>query len=147
MAWAKTNFKKWDETLIFDDWIANADRHPGNLLVGTADQVWLIDHGHSFTGPDWQAGQLLSANDFGNQLSTFFIPYLTLPQRVALMDKAGAISHLCAAVDIEQVMSGSYADQLLAPSDMDAVSNFLRNRVSSIVNIISNRVGIPRLAG
>jgi hypothetical protein len=147
VAWAQTNFKKWDEALIFDDWIANADRHPGNLLVGTADQVWLIDHGHSFTGPEWQASQLLSANDFGNQLANLFIPNLTLPQRVALRDKSGVMSHLCSAVDIGQVMSGSFADHLLGPSDMDAVSNFLRDRIPSIVDIISRRVGIPRLGG
>jgi hypothetical protein len=52
---------KWSqlgELYGFDTWIANVDRHRGNLLFGGRDEVWLIDHGHSFTGPDWTAGDL-----------------------------------------------------------------------------------------
>ena len=46
-------WSKWPEAACFDDWIANADRHPGNLLVGGPGEVWLIDHSHAFTGDKW----------------------------------------------------------------------------------------------
>ncbi len=32
-------------TASFDDWIANPDRHIGNLLFDGAGEFWLIDHG------------------------------------------------------------------------------------------------------
>lgn len=149
VAWLHANFKRWDEAIIFDDWIANVDRHPGNLLVSSANQVWLIDHSHCFSGPDWQAAQLrLQATQaFGNQLASVFVPNLTLPQRVALKDKAGAMSQLFNTVDAGLAMSVSFADRLLNSSDLDAVSNFLHDRIPHIVDIVSNRVGIPGLGG
>ena len=146
-AWLRGNFKRWDEAVIFDDWIANVDRNLGNLLVGGADQVWLIDHGHCFTGPDWQADQLQAAHAYVNQMANIYVPSLTLPQRVALKDKASAMSQLFAAVNPGLAMASSFAASLLSPDDLDALSRFLRDRVPHIVNIISNRVGIPGLGG
>lgn len=146
-AWLRGNFKRWDETVIFDDWIANEDRHSGNLLVGGTEQVWLIDHGHCFTGPNWQATQLQVAQTYVNQIANVYIPNLTLPQRVAFKDKAGVTSQLFAAVDLELAMASCFAGSLLGSDDLDALSRFLRDRVPHIVNIISNRVGIPGLGG
>lgn len=147
VAWVHTNFERLDEALVFDDWIANADRHLGNLLVGAVNQVWLIDHGHCFTGPEWLATQLQAAQDFGNQLASNLIPNLTLPQRVALRDKTKEMSRLYSIVDTEQIMNRSFADRLLSPSDLVVVSNFLRDRIQHLVDIMSNRVGIPGLGG
>lgn len=51
----------WDkisETLAFDDWTANQDRHLGNLLVGGKNKISLIDHGNLPITLNWQAQQL-----------------------------------------------------------------------------------------
>jgi hypothetical protein len=147
VTWLRTNFGRWDEATIFDDWIANADRHPGNLIVGGANQTWLIDHSHCFTGPDWQASHLQKNQTYKNQLAEVYIPSLTLPQRVALKDKTGVMANLFSAVNSDVAMSSSYADKLLSSIDLDALTNFLRSRVPHLMEIMSNRVGIPGLGG
>lgn len=145
--WVRTNFNRWDEAIIFDDWIANTDRHMGNLIIGGTNQVWLIDHSHCFTGPDWQVSHLQAISAYANKLAELYIPSLTLPQRVALKNKAGAMTELFAAINTEMAIQSCYADKLLNTTDLEALSNFLRDRVPHIIEIISSRVGIPSLRG
>lgn len=55
MAWVETGnsavmrrLKAWKHLIpaaCFDEWIANCDRHMGNLLYGGDEDFWLIDHG------------------------------------------------------------------------------------------------------
>lgn len=42
----------------FDEWVANSDRHFGNILFAGQDNFYLIDHGHCFTGPGWSRKKL-----------------------------------------------------------------------------------------
>lgn len=51
--------------IVFDAWIGNRDRTtPGNLLASPVPgdagsyHIWMIDHGHGITGPDWTAARL-----------------------------------------------------------------------------------------
>lgn len=56
--------------LALDEWIANVDRHTGNLIRrGPADFV-LIDHDYALSGPHWLADLLHEgrADDFRNRL-------------------------------------------------------------------------------
>lgn len=49
-------------TASFDDWIANPDRHVGNVLFDGAEQFWLIDHGLALASglaPDMPVNNLL----------------------------------------------------------------------------------------
>lgn len=119
----------------------------GNLIVAGTNQVWLIDHSHCFTGPNWQAQHLQANQPYQNQLANFYIPDLTLPQRVALKDKAGDMSASFAAVNASAAMHSSGVDQLLNPTDLNALSNFLETRVAHLLEIMAARVGIPSLGG
>ncbi|OWK23965.1 hypothetical protein AJ87_26620 [Rhizobium yanglingense] len=38
----------------FDEWMANVDRHHGNLLLAGSGDMWLIDHGNCITGHMWR---------------------------------------------------------------------------------------------
>lgn len=42
---ALANWPKLPAACAFDEWIANADRHAGNLLTDSQGEFWLIDHG------------------------------------------------------------------------------------------------------
>lgn len=46
-------WREWPDVLVFDQWIANPDRHSGNLLVGGPGEIYLIDHGLSFYRRNW----------------------------------------------------------------------------------------------
>jgi hypothetical protein len=49
------SWNKVSDTIAFDDWIANQDRHAGNILVAGPDDIHLIDHGNLPIKLNWQA--------------------------------------------------------------------------------------------
>lgn len=49
------SWSKVSDTIAFDDWIANQDRHAGNILVAGPNDIHLIDHGNLPIKIDWQA--------------------------------------------------------------------------------------------
>lgn len=140
-----STWREWDTAMIFDDWIANGDRHPGNLLVGKPGEVWLIDHSHSFTGPNWNEPDLIPDRMYQNQLGQVRIPKLTLPERMTVRTKAGQLSSAFSLVDPNLALTASFADRLLNASEVKTISNFLQMRVAKLIDIVSSRLGIPNL--
>jgi len=56
-------------TAVFDEWVANVDRRFHNLLFDPTDRdFWLIDHGHAFTGNDWEITDLIPDGQWTNML-------------------------------------------------------------------------------
>lgn len=139
------DWKEWDEAVIFDDWIANVDRNPGNLLIGSPGEVWLIDHGHSFTGPEWKEADLIPDKIFPNKLGDLHFSTLTLPERMGVREKAGNLSLNFGLVDPDAALSASITDKLLSVSELKAIKDFLRLRVAKLIDIVSSRLGIPNM--
>jgi hypothetical protein len=54
--------------MVFDVWILNVDRHPGNFLVSSTARgplLWAIDHGHAPEHPGYGAGSFEEYCDHG----------------------------------------------------------------------------------
>jgi hypothetical protein len=63
---------KWSQVhraACFDEWIANADRHPGNVLRGSDGRYWLIDHNLAIR-EGLPAGQVSAGNQLFNLLTS-----------------------------------------------------------------------------
>lgn len=144
MKWLKNNCKILDDTIIFDDFVANIDRNSGNLLVNGND-TWLIDHGHCFTGYDWKTENLIPTQTYNNHVANAVINDMTLPQRVKLKEKALEFSLSATNVNKKEAINSCYVSQIIAATELDALESFITERVTHITNIISNRVGIPNL--
>ena len=138
-------WKQWDSASIFDEWIANPDRHPGNLLIEGPDKVWLIDHGHALTGPGWTAADLVPERSVRNQLADICFPRLTLPERMAVRAKAAELSSVFGLFPPEPALAACHADQLLSPSDLKTVRTFVGERVGKLFDLVSTRLGIPNM--
>ena len=51
----------WDkvtDAIAFDDWVANEDRHLGNIMVAGKNRIYLFDHSNLPITLNWQAQQL-----------------------------------------------------------------------------------------
>ena len=48
MAWSR----QIQEMLVFDELVGNVDRNPGNMLIDSDWQIWLIDHTRAFQQGD-----------------------------------------------------------------------------------------------
>ena len=109
----------------FDAWVANIDRHEGNLLLGGAGKVWLIDHGHCIIGPNWDVSHLLPQGLFANRLGDWATSQLSDTQRTERAKEALAFSAVIAALDVPVAAQDSLVSQII-PSDLvDAVKGFL----------------------
>jgi len=144
----KEIFLQWkdlDAATIFDEWIANVDRHPGNLLVETASRVWLIDHGHSLTGPDWKESDMRHDAVVRNRLADAYFNNMTLPQRMEVREKAARSSESYKLLDADAVLSACHSDNLLSANDIKAVKTFIELRAIKVIDLISSRLGIPNM--
>ncbi len=129
----------------FDAWVANIDRHPGNLLFGNSDEVWLIDHGHCFTGPTWLPADLISSQMFQNKLAMWLTPYLQLSERTQLGKTAGEFAAALLRIKLEDILKVSRVEALLQPNFVTAVEQFLKERATKVVFHANSALKIPSL--
>jgi hypothetical protein len=125
----------------FDAWIANVDRHMGNLLFGSGAEAWLIDHGYAFTGPTWECSALDSSTLYRHRLGEWLTPFLTVDGREMRARQAGALEADLRLIDIEAAVRAAHAHRLLASADLAALSNFLSRRVNEVARHASSALG------
>ncbi len=129
----------------FDAWVANTDRHQGNLLLGGTGKVWLIDHGRCFTGPDWDVSQLLAQGLFANRLGDWATTELTGAQRTDRAKEALAFSAVIAAIDVPAAAQDSLVDKIIPPNLVSAVKTFLVDRMKYVPKNANIALGSPLL--
>ncbi len=129
----------------FDSWIANVDRHPGNLLFGSGAEAWLIDHGHAFTGPGWIGAELDPAGTYRHRLAEWLTSHLTVDGREMRARQAAALEADLKLVDIDEAISAAHADRLLTSDDLGALRSFLVARVTEVARFASAALGSPVL--
>ncbi len=140
-----SKWKGWVKAAVFDEWIANPDRHGGNLLLENFERVWLIDHSHALTGPFWEEAELIPGAKVDNQLADVGFKSLTLPERIAVSNETNELVKIFKTIDTDTVMQSCYLDLLLTSSEYNAVKNFLSERVALLPKLICNRLGMPLL--
>jgi hypothetical protein len=145
--WLRENFKRWDDGALFDEWLANVDRHFNNLLVGANGEVQFIDHDQCFSGPAWKPVDLKADQAYRNRLADMMVPKLNLTQRVKLKEKASAYCPTLGALDVSKACTASMTDRLLPAEDLEALKVFLHQRIKHFASLVSTRVGIPLLGG
>jgi hypothetical protein len=126
----------------FDTWIANIDRHEGNLLFSGRNEIWLIDHGHSFTGPKWNAARFKPDAQYNNRLSSWLTPTLSDDRRRELAGPAGALPERLDGVELARLGELNYVAHILARGDFDALVVFLNARVEHVPRLASEALGL-----
>jgi hypothetical protein len=138
-----SSWKEWPEVAAFDDWIANADRHPGNLLVGGVGDVWVVDHSHAFTGCAWCVGDLIPDRKCSNQICSAASGCLKIPEKYVAFSRV--LGQQYVYKNIDPVMAISSAADLIGEDEQGALVNFLQLRIPSIQERVAQMLGIPML--
>ncbi len=137
---------KWKllgDLYAFDTWVANTDRHPGNLLFGGGDRVWLIDHGHSFTGPNWTSSDLKPDVAYRHRLQEWLTPKMTPDQRLQKSKDGAKFVHSIGKSECSNVAQKSgAAAYMTSPEDTD-FDNFVSQRVDFTIKITNDALGVP----
>lgn len=129
----------------FDAWIANVDRHAGNLLFSAGAEAWLIDHGWAFTGPEWAPTSLDPMSPYQHRLREWLTPLLTDEGREARGRQAGALEADLKLIDVDAAIVASRANLLLAPRDLVALRTFLRERIGQVTRLARLALSAPVL--
>ncbi|MBT0670783.1 hypothetical protein HT136_20665 [Novosphingobium profundi] len=127
----------------YDTWIANIDRHAGNLLFGNPKEVWLIDHGHTFTGPVWESADLKAEYGYRHRLSEWLTPSMDEPDRKMRAGEAASLESVIPKLDIDRLIRSSMVDQLLPSDEIAALRDFLRDRCSYVAYYTNRALGVP----
>lgn len=139
---------KWGDLghlYAYDAWIANVDRHAGNLLFGGNSEFWLIDHGHSFTGPDWRPEQLDPDTEYRNRLSEWLTMSLTLEQKKKRAAEVRKFGFDIDSYDASETSKNSRISDLLPLQNVDALKGFLEKRAAKVSVHASKALGVPTM--
>lgn len=142
-----SGWRGWENGATFDQWVANGDRHGGNILMESREVMWLIDHDYAFTGPRWIASRLIPSAPIHNQILLCFNAALQADARSAALDRIRECMTGLRAVDIGGAMTASRVNTFLAPSDSAALEQFIQERLKSVVHQMADVLGMPMLAG
>jgi hypothetical protein len=126
----------------FDTWIANTDRHQGNLLFAGQNEVWLIDHGHSFTGPNWTSDALVIDQHHNNRLAQWLTPSIPQERREEAAGPAGELPSKVKTEDMFKLGETNYVAGLLTGGDYDALVQFLSARAAHVPRLASEALGL-----
>ncbi|MEH6808567.1 MAG: HipA family kinase [Hyphomonas oceanitis] len=142
------NLKNWDKlgsVYSFDVWVANIDRHLGNILIGGPSEYWLIDHGHCFSGPKWSASDLDPKKHYVHRLSDILTKHMSASEKTSTLGVASVFCGQVASVDISSLVEFSRIDEILNIIELDALSDFLQLRKSENYPITASLLGLPVL--
>lgn len=139
---ANNRFERWQDIIVFDDWIANVDRHVGNLLIEPGNKVWWIDHSHAFTGSQWREGELVCDGKFQNQVAENVMINLSSRETLNLVQRARELADVMQELPLATVEMVSYINQLLSPTDLHALVTFVCQRVPHLPLIMRQRFDI-----
>ncbi len=143
--WFVSHCPRWKRVVSFDSWIANIDRHFGNALVGGPDELWLIDHGHCFTGPAWSEPQLQPSVIVANRLVNELAPLLTSDLRDAVAAEANDAQKVFDVVHVEGTFDDCHAGSSITESERAALISFVEQRKAHVLEFVHAALGRPML--
>lgn len=129
---ALINWEQRGHLYGFDTWVANTDRHSGNLLFGSKNEIWLIDHGRCFTKEDWKPLDLEPDQTYLNKLQIWYTPMMDNAIRLQTKLSLTKVQSEIAKLSVKDVMEGSFADGLANHNERKALSKFLTERIGRV---------------
>lgn len=130
----------------FDSLVANIDRHAGNILFSGNREVWLIDHGHCFTGPQWQPVDLVPPDqETPCRLNEWLTPVLDDKQRNDTASDAAMIEIEAAKLDVTEIALANHMETLLSDGDLGAVLEFVMGRYPHVPRLAASALGVATI--
>lgn len=138
-----TKWKSLSHVYAFDTWVANIDRHAGNLLFGGKDEIWIIDHGYCFTGPNWASLSIDPNKPYRNRMSEWLTKLLSDNERVEKAKEVPSFVQLLENFDAAEIFNSSYINKLLPIELVEVLKDFLQKRVSKVSPYTTQALGVP----
>ncbi|MFT0140747.1 HipA family kinase [Alcanivoracaceae bacterium MT1] len=134
-------------TISFDEFIANDDRHLGNIVYAPdRREFWLIDHGRALTGTYWNHWGLEDPEiSVRNLLADESADKWDEAQRRNIIKSAESLVLRCSEIAMTDLdMDGHFA-KIDPSTDRQEIINFLQGRLNHTVRLLCNRLGLGQL--
>ncbi len=144
----KSILQSWPDyrrVALFDELVANPDRHIGNLLFDGKDKFWLIDHSHALTGPNWTPNDLRFDAQVENILLQTIIYGLSLAEKQDWGDEAKIEALAYQDLDFPSLPFCGMLDVYAEVDQIQAAVAFLVERSKHFVSLACLKLGIPLL--
>jgi hypothetical protein len=137
-----------DGTIALDEFVANDDRHQGNIIYAPGKQeFWLIDHGRSLTGTYWDLWGLDDpAVEVRNLLVDNSVSEWDESVRNRVLKKAHGLVNKCAALCLDELDQDGYFAKIDPATDRQDIIKFLRERIHHTVPLLCNRLQLGHLS-
>ena len=126
----------------FDSWIANIDRHERNLLFSGDKEVWLIDHGHCFSGPQWKPADLDPSRTYPSRLQQWLTPAMSSARRTAVAGSAASMEACFSTINPNHIGQLNRVVDLIDGGDFGALVEFLRSRCQHVPRLSAETLNI-----
>ena len=127
----------------FDEHCANTDRHAGNLLLSSKSEIWLIDHGHALTGPNWETADLIPEAKFASRLSDWCTPLLSSGGKARAASEASAYFPAARQLGFASIVERLKIAGFLNEHEEVRLEEFLRIRVDYLSSMVSSSLAYP----
>lgn len=135
--------RNWQDTLrcaVFDEWIFNKDRNPGNLIFVTSKEFWLIDHDEAL--PNYASAE----GCCGSQLLLALSKGATEFQKRLLRQNALGIVEQITNVKWNEIYGFMLAGNLTGSEPyFKKHIEFLKERTCCLPRLISEVLGIKQM--
>lgn len=131
---------RYQDTTYFEEWVANTDRHLGNILYD--GEYWLIDHGRAFNVPHWPTLELDPYISYTNELFRVRMQDISQHERYQWRRDSARFAELCQTVQCEGIAGQA---QELSQELLQDAAIFLEHRAAHLVGPICRRLKIPEL--
>lgn len=126
----------------FDTWVANVDRHPGNLMMRSATELYAIDHGHCFDSPRTNASTLDAAANYRNRLTEWLVPHMSPDAKLTFLGAIANLSPQMLHLNIAEVLDESLAFRIDPALSKSRIEKFLEQRRANLPKL--NHVAFGR---
>jgi hypothetical protein len=137
-----TEWSQLGDLYAFDAWVANVDRNVGNLLYAGKDKVWIIDHGHCFSGPNWAPAHLDPKKTYRHRLKEWLTSRIPTAKRADVAQAASSFCKQIGKMSVSATISSSGAIPISVASDIQSLDDFLNNRVPELPGHTADALGL-----
>ncbi|MEW6563296.1 MAG: HipA family kinase [Pseudomonadota bacterium] len=132
------------ECALFDEWVANIDRNQGNLLYDGVGDFMMIDHAHALGGASEPYSLPHHTDCVRNIIADWLLPRFSVSQNVGFSESADkkVAEWQSGLVEMER---NSVPHLYGMEREVQNVSEFLRDRLPKLRELIDSRAGVPRL--
>ncbi len=134
------NFKQTLDVGVFDEWIANPDRHGGNILFDGSKNFTFIDHGLSISD-NLPAHEPTDSNIIVDTLYTIKSEF----EKYKINREAqSTIMPLYSEIQLSLLSEKTYATSYLKSNEVLSVINFLEERTKKINSLFEARLKLKQ---